>query len=211
MRTNRLWPRDLALGTLGGLPRAASNHSFLSSPANDTINVTELHFLFLNRYRYIFIYKIVSYKIKPNERKMKTNLKKKINDNNEKSSRTEVGLRPRGWPWCCPESVSGCKLAGRGLRCSVALLLGGLHSPVGQSGGAAWGGGGWCLGGTQVGAEELPMERMVEGEVLELTWRGKERPEEERKRSPALLAVSKPKYCPLPPWLYSPGLALRMS
>lgn len=144
---------------------------------------------------------------------MKTNLKKKINDNNEKSSRTEVGLRPRGWPLslCCPESVSGCELAGRGSRCSVALLLGSLHSPVGQSGGAAWGGGRWCLGGAQVGAEELPVEWVVEGKVLELTWRGKERPEEERKRSLSLLAASKPKYCPLPPWLYSPGLALRMS
>ena len=96
--------------------------------------------------------------------------------------RTEVGLRPRGWPLslCCPESVSGYELAGRGSRCSVALLLGGLHSPVGQSGGAAWGGGRWCLGGAQVGAEELPVEWVVEGKVLELTWRGKERPEEER-------------------------------
>ena len=104
---------------------------------------------------------------------------------------------------------AGASWRGGGSRCSVALLLGGLHSPVGQSGGAAWGGGGWCLGGAQVGAEELPVERVVEGEVLELTWRGKERPEK-RKRSPALLTVSKPKYCPLPPWLYS-GLALRMS
>lgn len=47
---------------------------------------------------------------------MKTNLKKKINDNNGKSSRTEVGLRPRGGPWRCPESVGGCELAGRGVE-----------------------------------------------------------------------------------------------
>lgn len=31
----------------------------------------------------------------------------------------------------------------------------------------------WFLGGAQVGAEELPVERVVEGEVLELTWLGK--------------------------------------
>lgn len=78
-------------------------------------------------------------------------------------------------PWCCPESVGQCEL-GRS-RCSVTLLLGGLHSPVGQGGGAAWGGGVWCLGRAQIGAEELPVERVVEGEFLELTWMVKARGE----------------------------------
>ena len=86
-----------------------------------------------------------------------------------------MGLRPRGGLWRCSESGGGCEPERS--RCSVALLLGGLRGPVGQSRGAGWGGGVWCLGGAQVGAEELPVERVVNGEVLELTCTARARRE----------------------------------
>lgn len=80
-----------------------------------------------------------------------------------------MGLRPGTCPRCCPESA-GWMQAGWP-RCSVPLLLGYRHSPVGQSTGAAWGRSVRYLGGTQVGAEELPVEWVTEGEVLELPWK----------------------------------------
>lgn len=67
-KTHPALARGRTLETFGIFQQASYNHSSLSFPSNDNINVTGLPFF--NRYRFIFIYKIVFYKKKnqPNKK-----------------------------------------------------------------------------------------------------------------------------------------------
>lgn len=62
---------------------------------------------FLNRYIFIFIYKIVFYK-RPHQTENENKLKKKNDQKNQTGA--EVGLRHRVGLWCCPESRAGFEL-----------------------------------------------------------------------------------------------------